>query len=213
MTSSSEQPPKEPTCTTKCPAIRDDKGSWYCRIMRACVAPSEHHFDYGFDIIKGGKITHSGYSTPCNAMALFGPRPSPAQQPNEYHIDYLECARMDIRGNAYLANGSMVVDMEEVDAVINKLKEERIRSRHSPAPTPCPQHQIWQHCPVAGEIARKAREDVLDKVIAWKRKHGYWFTANRISGEKRYHFEPDRFEEFIKEIRHNAQQSEQEQPR
>lgn len=61
--------------------------------------------------------------------------------------------------------------------------------------------------------ARKAREDVLDKVIAWKRKHGYWFTVNRISGEKRYHFEPDRFEEFIKEIRHNAQQSEQEQPR
>jgi hypothetical protein len=61
--------------------------------------------------------------------------------------------------------------------------------------------------------ARQAREDVLDKVIAWKRKHGYWFTVNRISGEKRYHFEPDRFEEFIKEIRTAALQSEQEQPR
>ena len=77
---------------------------------------------------------------------------------------------------------------------------------------PCPQHKIWQHCPVAGEIARKAREDVLDKVITWKRKHGYWFTINGISGEKRYHFEPDRFEEFIKEIRHNAPHTEQEQP-
>jgi hypothetical protein len=86
-------------------------------------------------------------------------------------------------------------------------------TRPHPTPAPCPQHQIWQHCPVAGEIARKAREDVLDKVIAWKRKHGYWFTINGISGEKRYHFEPDRFEEFIKEIRHNAPQTEQEQPR
>ena len=76
---------------------------------------------------------------------------------------------------------------------------------------PCPQHQIWQHCPVAGEIARKAREDVLDKVVAWERKHGYWFTINGISGEKRYHFEPDRFEEFIKEIRHNAPQTKEDQ--
>jgi hypothetical protein len=67
---------KEPTCTTKCPAIRDDKGSWYCRIQRAYVAPSEHHLNYGFDIIKAGKITHSGYSTPCNAMGLFNPHAS-----------------------------------------------------------------------------------------------------------------------------------------
>jgi uncharacterized protein YlzI (FlbEa/FlbD family) len=161
------------------------------------------------------------------------------QQPKEYPIDYLECARMDIRGNAYLANGSMVVDMEEVDAVINKLKEERIRSRPHPAQpiestkgmehrksrlasggsSRAPRREESRHtCTNLDEhdaaIARKAREDVLDKVIAWKRKHGYWFTINGISGEKRYHFEPDRFEEFIKEIRHNAPQSEQEeQPR
>lgn len=61
------------------------------------------------------------------------------------------------------------------------------------------------------EAARKAREDVLDKVIAWKRKHGYWFTVNQISGEKRYHFEPDRFEEFIKELRITTPQSGQEE--
>jgi hypothetical protein len=45
------------------------------------------------------------------------------------------------------------------------------------------------------------REKVLDKIVAWKRKHGYWFTVDTISGEKRYHFEPDRFEEFIEELR------------
>lgn len=54
---------------------------------------------------------------------------APALEP----IDYLECARMDIRGNSRISGDSMIVDMEDVDAVINKLKDERIRSR--PAPT------------------------------------------------------------------------------
>jgi hypothetical protein len=58
-------------CTVSCPAIRDDGGSFYCRIMRASVAPYEHRVDYGFDVVKEGKITHSGYHTPCEAKALF----------------------------------------------------------------------------------------------------------------------------------------------
>lgn len=66
--------------------------------------------------------------------------------------------------------------------------------------------EICQHSriysPVQMQAARKAeRERVLDTVVAWKRKHGYWFTINAISGEERYHFEPDRFEEFIESLR------------
>lgn len=78
-----------------------------------------------------------------------------------------------------------------------------------------PLFMAYVHGQDAGRIEgdRKAREDVLDKVIAWKRKHGYWFTVNQISGEKRYHFEPDRFEGFIKELRITTPQCEQEQPR
>lgn len=68
----------------------------------------------------------------------------------------------------------------------------------------CPNAILCSECNVndiAAEASRKAREDVLDKVIAWKRKHGYWFTIDKISGEKRYHFEPDMFEEFIQSLR------------
>lgn len=61
----------------------------------------------------------------------------------------------------------------------------RIRSRQHPAPAPCPQHQIWQHCPVAGEIARKAREDAFDEaikiVLAYERKPKYDFEATLCS--------------------------------
>ena len=39
--------------------------------------------------------------------------------------------------------------------------ENEIRSRPATTPAPCPQHKIWQHCPVAGDIAAQAREDVL----------------------------------------------------
>jgi hypothetical protein len=54
---------------------------------------------------------------------------------------------------------------------------------------------------IRAEAAKAATENMLDAVIAWKRKHGYWFTVDSISGEKRYHFEPDRFEEFIESLR------------
>ena len=38
------------------------------------------------------------------------------------------------------------------------------RSRPATTPAPCPQYKIWQHCPVAGDIAAKAREDALNDV-------------------------------------------------
>ena len=102
-----------------------------------------------------------------------------------------------------------------------ELYKREVLSRPHPAPaqciTTCKCTYHWENCEKCREhdaaIARKEREDVLDKVIAWKRKHGYWFTVNQISGEKRYHFEPDRFEAFIKELRSTTPHSEQEQPR
>jgi hypothetical protein len=39
---------------------------------------------------------------------------------------------------------------------------------------PCPQHQIWQHCPVAGEIARKAREEIFSTLDKWFKEHDCW---------------------------------------
>jgi hypothetical protein len=60
-------------------------------------------------------------------------------------------------------------------------------------------HIVCPYC--KAEAAKAEREQVLDAVIAWKRKHGYWFTIDAISGEKRYHFEPDAFEEFVKSLR------------
>jgi hypothetical protein len=44
--------------------------------MKAYVAPSEHRTEYGFEIIRDGKIIHSGYATPCNAIELFAITPS-----------------------------------------------------------------------------------------------------------------------------------------
>lgn len=61
------------------------------------------------------------------------PRP---KQPTPLPIDYLECARMDIRGNSYISGDTMVVDMDDVDSVISTLKAERARSPEKPRP-PC----------------------------------------------------------------------------
>jgi hypothetical protein len=77
-------------CTIKCPAIRDDKGSFYCYITQSSVAPYEHREDYGFDIVKEGKITHSGYHTPCKVMVIFPHLHIPAPEHNE--LSERECA-------------------------------------------------------------------------------------------------------------------------
>jgi hypothetical protein len=52
-------------------------------------------------------------------------------QPSPVPVDYLECARMDIRGNSFLSGDMVVVYMDDVDAAINTLKAERdIVRRH-----------------------------------------------------------------------------------
>ena len=53
----------------------------------------------------------------------------------EQSTDYLECARMDIRGNSFLFGPDrIVVDMDDVDEVISTLKAERARSHRVSTP-------------------------------------------------------------------------------
>ena len=60
------------------------------------------------------------------------PQSQPAQQPIPLPIDYLECARMDIHGNAVARDNTLFV---RLDAVIDTLKAERSRSRpHTSTP-------------------------------------------------------------------------------
>ena len=66
------------------------------------------------------------------------PQSQPAQQPIPLPIDYLECARMDIHGNAVARDNTLFVRLDDVDAVIDTLKAERSRSRpHTSTPEPC----------------------------------------------------------------------------
>jgi hypothetical protein len=51
------------------------------------------------------------------------------------------------------------------------------------------------------QAAKAAREQVLDAIINWKRKNCFWIRVDTITGQKRYHFDPDRFEEFIDILR------------
>ncbi len=50
---------------------------------------------------------------------------------------------------------------------VRRFGEAYDRSHPTQIPAPCPQHQIWQHCPVAGEISHKARDDMLNKIKAY----------------------------------------------
>ena len=97
---------------------------------------------------------------------------TPARKPHPQPIDYLECARMDIRGNSYLSGDKMVVDMDDVDDVIRTLKAERT---HTPA-AQAAEYTIEQIAEIDNRIRkeRKAeREQVLDELILMiKRKEG-----------------------------------------
>jgi hypothetical protein len=58
----------------------------------------EHHFDYGFDVVKEGKIKRSGYSTPCDAIELFRSRPAPSPQETPLPCIPTPCSYLYIEG-------------------------------------------------------------------------------------------------------------------
>lgn len=112
--------------------------------------------------------------------------------------DQVEC---DVRQGTYFAQ-QMVSD------ALGEPIYTRSRPHTSPpAPeAPCPQHKVWQHCPVAGEIARKAREDVLESVLKSLQKKTYW-NGNTWCVSN------DDISETLESLRSTTQQTEQEQPR
>jgi hypothetical protein len=42
----------------------------------------------------------------------------------------------------------------------------------------CPQNKIWQHCPSVEQIRKGAREKVLDEVIKWIEREGFYRGMN-----------------------------------
>ena len=109
--------PGQPSqCTVRCPAIRDDKGSFYCRIKWECVAPSEHHAEYGFDIVSEGKIKHSGYSTYCNALELFSHTPSTTEAPEQGKEPmYSALERLDLKFTELIG----AIEERQVDGMLS----------------------------------------------------------------------------------------------
>lgn len=112
----------------------------------------------------------------------------PHPQPRPGLVDYLECARMDIRGNSYISGDNMVVDMEDVDTVINTLKKERAIATHTPAAPAterlgstefcyvhCDKHECCTNeCERSAYDAAKAeREQVLDEIQQHALKAGF----------------------------------------
>jgi hypothetical protein len=114
-------------CTIKYPAIRDDKGSFYCCITQSVVAPYEYREKYGFDIVKEGKITHSGYHTPCKAMVIFPHLYTPAQQPISNPLSKENITISTVIGyEAGLIDGAT----QERERVLNILDENCMNARN-----------------------------------------------------------------------------------
>jgi hypothetical protein len=55
------------------------------------------------------------------------------------------------------------------DQVVDIVKSER---------DTCPQNKIWQHCPAVEQIMKGAREKVLDEVIKWIEREGFYRGMN-----------------------------------
>ena len=55
-------------------------------------------------------------------------------------------------------------------------------------------------------IAQTTREEVLNEIKTWMRKHCYWFTPSRSLDEQRYHFDPVAFGEFLLSLRQYKEQ-------
>ena len=45
------------------------------------------------------------------------------------------------------------------------------------------------------------RNATLDEVVKWKRKNCFWIRVDPLTGQKRYHFDPAQFDEFIESLR------------
>ena len=41
----------------------------------------------------------------------------------------------------------------------------------------------------------------MDEVVKWKRKNCFWIRVDPLTGQKRYHFDPAQFDEFIESLR------------
>lgn len=61
----------------------------------------------------------------------------------------------------------------------------------------CPSHTKMVACVKYQYNPCASRGEIIKAIKHWQRKHCYWFDLRKGDGEKRYHFDPVAFSEFL----------------